>query len=74
MRIDLKVHLNRMRCCVCSPPPTPTPPFPTRAQAVGSWSKDTCCQGSGNTCYSDFCSDHTSSADFLFRLQPGNPQ
>ena len=52
--------------------------FPTRAQAVGSWSMDTCCQGSGNYChYSDgydYCLDHTSSADFLFRLQPGDPQ
>ena len=47
---------------------------PTRAQAVGSRSEDTCCQRSGNECASDGCIDQTSSADFLFRLQPGDPQ
>ena len=39
---------------------------------------DTCCQGSGNDCNnkygSNYCYDCTSSAAFLFRLQPGDPQ
>ena len=34
---------------------------------------DTCCQGSRNQCAGS-CLDQTSSADFLFRLQPGDPQ
>jgi len=48
--------------------------FSPRAQAVGAWSKDTCCQGSANRCYNAECDDETSSADSIFRLQPGDPE
>ena len=49
----------------------------SRAQAAGSWSKTACCAGSGNDCTScgkDCCVDRTASSDFLFRLQPGEPE
>ena len=46
----------------------------SRAQAAGSWSKTACCAVSGNTCYSDSCIDRSASSDFLFRLQPGEPE
>ena len=48
--------------CVCS-------------QAEGSWSKERCCAVQGNDCYgSDYCSDRTSSSDYLYRLSPGEPE
>ena len=28
----------------------------------------------GNSCHSDFCYDHTSSSNFLYRLSPGEPE
>ena len=46
----------------------------TRAQAAGPWSRTACCAVSGNACRSACCWDHTSASDFLFRLQPGEPQ
>ena len=55
-----------------------------RAQAAGSWSTDACCADQGskgnprNTCNpvpgGNTCTDHTAASDFLFRLQPGEPQ
>ena len=48
------------------------------AQAGGSWGVDACCAVSGNDCstpsdpYS--CVDRSASSNFLFRLQPGEPE
>ena len=52
-------------------------PFLSRAQAAGSWSKTACCAVSANTCGffgQDYCVDNTAASDFIFRLQPGEPQ
>ena len=46
----------------------------SRAQAAGPWSKTACCAVSANTCFNSYCTDHTASSDFLFRLQPGEPE
>ena len=46
----------------------------TRAQAAGPWSKTACCAVNGNDCSSNYCVDQTAASDFLFRLQPGEPQ
>ena len=56
-------------------------------QAVGSWSMEACCAVGGNVvagthgnkCLPNgrntgYCSDHTSSSDWLFGLWPGPPQ
>ena len=50
-------------------------------QAAGSWSVDACCAVHGNDCHRDntdyrgpYCTDHTSSSDWLFGLWPGPPQ
>ena len=56
----------------------------SRAQAAGPWSTaaccavsaNTCCSGqSGNDCHGDSnrCVDRTSKEDFIFHLQPGEP-
>jgi hypothetical protein len=53
------------------------------SQAEGSWSwgtgagpgeREGCCAVQGNGCYSGYCSDHTSSSDYLYRLSPGEPE
>ena len=47
----------------------------TCAQAAGPWSKTACCAVSGNECRdSGTCVDKHAASDFLFRLQPGEPQ
>ena len=46
----------------------------TCAQAAGPWSKTACCAVRGNACYNSVCYDQTAASDFLFRLQPGEPQ
>jgi hypothetical protein len=38
--------------------------------AERSWSYDTCCADSANSCQGTFCTDHTASGDFLFGLGP----
>ena len=48
-------------------------------QAAGSWSVDACCAVHGNDCDHrddghNYCSDRTSSSDWLFGLWPGPPQ
>ena len=48
--------------------------FVSRAQAAGPWSKTACCAVSANTCKGTYCIDRTASSDFLFRLQPGEPE
>ena len=46
----------------------------SRAQAAGPWSKTACCAVSGNVCDNFMCFDRNTASDFLFRLQPGEPQ
>ena len=56
----------------------------SRAQAAGPWSETSCCAVSGNTCCNGqsgspcsgtgYCYDRSASSDFLFRLQPGEPE
>ena len=48
--------------------------FVSRAQAAGPWSKTACCAVSANTCKGTYCIDRAASSDFLFRLQPGEPE
>ena len=48
-------------------------------QAAGSWSVDACCAVAGNECDPyvhppRYCTDLTSSSDWLFGLWPGPPQ
>eukprot|EP01043_Picozoa_sp_COSAG02_P006884 COSAG02_NODE_201_length_29473_cov_135.510213_10_plen_133_part_00 len=47
-------------------------------QAAGSWSIDACCAVAGNDCQSGlgerWCTDRSSSSDWLFGLWPGPPQ
>lgn len=50
------------------------------AQAAKSWSATACCDVKENWCVDEgllpngFCGDHTAASDFIFRLQPGEPQ
>ena len=51
----------------------------THPQASGPWSVAACCAVSGNDCdsvpgYNLSCVDRHAASDFLFRLQPGEPQ
>ena len=45
-------------------------------QAAGSWSKTACCAANANCgdCGSGCCIDRSASSNFLFRLQPGEPE
>ena len=44
------------------------------AQAEHSFGKTECCKIEGNTCYGLDCYDTTATADFLYRLDPGEPE
>ena len=48
----------------------------SRAQAAGPWSVAACCAANPNCggSYGDVCYDRSASSDFLFRLQPGEPE
>jgi alpha-tubulin suppressor-like RCC1 family protein len=41
--------------------------------AQQSWNKDTCCAEPLNDCPEQYCRDHTSAANFIFGLEPGEP-
>ena len=50
-------------------------PAVSRAQAAGPWNLTACCAANPRDCSpGNFCHDRTASSDFLFRLQPGEPQ
>ena len=55
-------------------------PVVPRAQAAGSWNKTACCAANPPhihgelACGDSYCIDNTASSDFLFRLQPGEPE
>jgi hypothetical protein len=46
----------------------------SRAQAAGSWNVTACCVANPTDCNDNYCHDRTASSDFIFRLQPGEPQ
>jgi hypothetical protein len=50
-------------------------PVVSRAQAAGSWNVTACCAANPTDCSpGNYCHDRTATSDFLFRLQPGEPE